>query len=77
MATSSDQVQALKQRIANALDIITDNGGFGGQHHKQWVLDQVVHALGPSDEHYLKWVENFQVGYDGPNTYEWDVGIPP
>lgn len=26
---------------------------------------------------YLKWVEKYQDGEDGPFTYEWDIGIAP
>lgn len=33
-------------------------------------------ALGESAE-YLAWVKARCAGEDGPETYEWDVGIPP
>jgi len=33
-------------------------------------------ALGESDE-YRAWVAEHNAGADGPNTYEWDVGIAP
>jgi len=72
-----------------ALEIIHRYGGIDGGHHKQWVLDQVVRALtgapvedqefmimGTSDE-YEEWVRLTKAGEDGPETYWWDVGIPP
>lgn len=33
-------------------------------------------AQGDSDA-YLKWIADFCNGEDGPETYAWDVGIPP
>lgn len=33
-------------------------------------------ALGESEE-YKKLVANYRAGEDGPETYDWDVGIPP
>jgi hypothetical protein len=33
-------------------------------------------AQGESTE-YLRWVVEFQVGPDGPETYSWDEGIAP
>ena len=58
-----------------ALDMIFQNGACDGGHHKQWVLDQVVRIL--TGDRYNEWVKKFEDGEDGPQTYEWDVGIPP
>lgn len=33
-------------------------------------------ALGESPD-YLRWLADYRAGDDGPNTYEWDEGIPP
>lgn len=33
-------------------------------------------ALGESEE-YLSWVEKYQSGENGPNTYTWDTGVVP
>jgi hypothetical protein len=86
-------------RIAKALDFALRYGGIDGDHHKTWVIDQMVRALtgspmvnyigtdchgqkyecdvqGASDE-YIAWVRNACSGADGPNTYDWDVGVPP
>jgi hypothetical protein len=86
-------------RIASALDLISQFGSIDGAHHKQWTLDQVVRALTgcPTETHaaidcngesytypalgesheYLQWVKEHCEGEDGPQTYEWDVGVAP
>lgn len=50
-------------------------GGIDGEHHKTWVIDQMVRALTGTD--YANWVQESKVGEDGPNTYTWDEGIAP
>lgn len=50
-------------------------GGIDGGHHKMWVIDQMVRCLtGPG---YQNWLAKQKSGEDGPDTYEWNVGIPP
>ena len=66
-----------RERIDDALDLITRYGGIDGDHHKQWVLDQVVRTLIGSPLGYKKWRDEFEAGEDGSNTYEWDEGIAP
>lgn len=63
------------EKIATALDLISQYGGTDGGHHKQWVLDQVVRALTGDD--YPEWVRQQKDGDDGPETYEWDEGTAP
>jgi hypothetical protein len=63
------------ERIRAALELIGRYGGIDGAHHKQWVLDQVVRAL--TGDGYDAWVAACKAGDDGPETYEWDEGIPP
>lgn len=63
------------QRIMLAIDMIVRHGGHDGAHHKNWVLDQVVRILAGDD--YTRVVAEACAGPDGPNTYTWDVGIPP
>lgn len=65
------------QKIEAALDLISRYGGIDGEHHKTWVLDQVVRMLLGSDTEYQRWVVDQKAGEDGPDTYSWDVGIPP
>jgi hypothetical protein len=89
------------RRIPAALDIAAQFGGIDGDHHKAWVIDQMVRALTgcpvvtktfPDDnrpgqtyeaeemgesEEYREWVRAACEGEDGPDTYEWNVGIAP
>ena len=74
MAGSYERI--LEARIESALSYIDSYGGTDGAHHKQWVLDQVVRAL-LTEDGYVEWVRKHNDGEDGPNTYEWDEGIPP
>ena len=66
---------SLKQRIDDALHVAFHYGSFDGDHHKMWVIDQMVRAL--TGKKYEKWVAEFQDGEDGPETYLWDEGIAP
>ncbi len=64
-----------RDRIDDALDVARRFGGIDGEHHKAWVVDQMVRALtGPG---YDAWVVVQKHGDDGPNTYGWDEGIAP
>lgn len=92
-------IEDLKSRSDKALDYAVQYGGIDGNHHKAWVIDQMVRALtgcpeiqetatdangreytytsqGESDE-YKKLVADARAGSDGPETYDWDVGIAP
>lgn len=52
-------------RTDQALDIARRFGGIGGDHHKAWVIDQMVRAL--TD---CPWVQLEAVDYQGkPYTY--------
>ena len=62
-------------RIHAAIDIAVRYGGIDGDHHKAWVIDQMVRVL--AGDVYDSVVKLACAGDDGPNTHEWDVGIPP
>jgi hypothetical protein len=62
-------INDLERRIASALDIAAEFT-VDGDHHKMWVIDQMVRALTGDD--YEMWVRK-----DGPNTYSWDEGVAP
>jgi hypothetical protein len=61
--------------VKEALSVIEHYGGIDGEHHKTWVIDQVVRAL--LGDLYAAWVTAMKDGEDGPNTYGWDEGIAP
>ncbi len=66
---------AAQHRIDTALGIAEKFGGCDGGHHKMWTIDQMVRALTGSG--YDDWVRAVKSGEDGPETYDWDEGIPP
>lgn len=74
-------------RIQRALDVAVQYGQFDGSHHKAWAIDQMVRALTGSStvgdptridsEEYTQLIADAKDGEDGPDSYEWDEGIPP
>lgn len=63
------------RRIEIALSFASQYGGIDGDHHKTWVIDQMVRALTGDD--YQAWLKEQKAGEDGPDTYSWDEGIAP
>lgn len=63
------------ERIAAALDLALKYGGIDGAHHKAWVIDQMCRVL--TQEGYEDFVREAKDGDEGPETYDWDEGIPP
>ena len=71
-----------KEKIQRAIDMAVQFGGIDGAHHKAWVIDQMVRRLTgcvghDETEEYQALVLDACNGADGPETYSWDVGIPP
>ena len=66
-----------KYNIDAAIILAVKFGGIDGDHHKMWVIDQMVRVLAESSQAYDKIVRNAKNGFDGPETYSWDVGIAP
>lgn len=62
-------------RIELALELALDNGQTDGDHHKLWVIDQIVRVL--TGDRYEQVITEYCDGEDGPETYEWDTGIAP
>lgn len=69
------QQEALLRRRDEALDIARRYGGIDGAHHKAWVIDQMCRAL--LGDEYETFVADAKAGEDGPETYDWSVGIAP
>jgi hypothetical protein len=67
--------ETLDPAIVAALDIAESFGQIDGDHHKTWVIDQMVRKL--LGNQYEAWRAPYEDGEDGPNTYEWDEGIAP
>jgi len=53
-------------KLNRVLSLITEYGPIHGNHHKQWVLDQVIRIL---VDDYSEWIKI--------NGYKWDTGIAP
>lgn len=64
-----------KDQVDAALSVAHRYGGIDGDHHKKWVIDQMVRAL--TGDGYAEWIRAVKDGEDGPETYGWDEGIPP
>jgi hypothetical protein len=61
--------------MAAAIAVAGQYGQIPGDHHRGWVIDQMVHAL--LGDKYQEWAAAHKAGEDGPNTYEWYEGIAP
>jgi hypothetical protein len=68
LAQSDDGKQA-------ALEVAQRHGGTDGDHHKAWVIDQMVRAL--TGDGYDQFVTDTCAGGEGPDSYFWGVGIAP
>lgn len=64
-----------REKIEAAIELAARHGGHDGAHHKTWVIDQMVRIL--AGDLYGAIVAAAKSGEDGPETYEWDVGIAP
>ena len=64
-----------EKRIASALGIASLYGSIEGDHHRAWVIDQMVRKL--NGDLYESWVRNHNQGEDGPDTYGWETGVAP
>ncbi len=62
-------------RMDRAVRLGIKYGGIDGVHHKQWVIDQMLRIL--AGEGYEQLIKDAKDGEDGPDTYDWDEGIPP
>lgn len=58
-------------RITDALYVASCYAGIDGDHHKAWVIDQMVRHL--TGDNYDGWVRVYESG----GTYKWDTGIAP
>lgn len=65
----------LTERVDKAIELAITYGGIDGGHHNQWVIDQMLRVL--AGDKYDAIVAEACDGEDGPETYEWDVGIAP
>lgn len=65
----------LDAKLDAALEVAMRFGGIDGDHHKTWVIDQMVRAL--TGDSYPQFVMKACAGEDGALTYTWETGIAP
>jgi len=68
-------MESREKDIEAAIEVAVRFGGIGGDHHKAWVIDQMVRIL--AGENYEALVKEACDGEDGPDTFTWEIGIPP
>lgn len=60
-------------QAATILSLIERYGMIGGEHHKQWILDQIVRTIYKDTDGYATWVSMM----NDPDYMPWDKGIAP
>lgn len=71
-------LEIAEDRIQQALEVIYRCGQIDGDHHKAWVIDQVVKALMGTEEDYEEWIADYEGDPDDEdNYYSWDAGTAP
>lgn len=60
-----------EEKINKTIDLIIHYGGIEGDHHKAWVLDQILRIL-MNEQDYLNLIKELE-----ENGYWYDEGIPP
>lgn len=63
------------EKVQKAIELATQYGGIDGDHHKAWVIDQMVRVL--AGERYDEVIREAKAGEDGPETYDWNEGVAP
>lgn len=70
---ASKLIWPAEERISKATDLAWRYAQIGGDHHKMWVIDQMLRVLFKTEEDY----KNFVAEYEEDGEYKWDVGIAP
>lgn len=69
------RIQELEEERESVLDLIFEYGQIDGEHHKTWVIDQIVRIL--TKDKYNEWIKNYVYDEETGDTYSWDKGIAP
>ena len=70
---SPDELRTIVKTVF--MSTIIPYGQTDGDHHKTWVIDQIVRKL--MGYKYDIFIKAVNYGKDGPDTYEWRTGIAP
>lgn len=71
MRTENLSEPSYEERAGKALELIEQYGSVDGDHHKAWLIDQIVRSL--TSLNYQKWIEDFEEN----GQFEWYKGIAP
>lgn len=75
MEEKSNEVDSRRDAITEQLlDHIMECVVTGGDHHKQWFLDQMVRTLLPNEDAYLAFVDSV---FPQKTGEKWEKGTPP
>lgn len=69
------EINKEKEKNNNILGLVFECGQIDGEHHKTWVIDQIVRILTEND--YDKWVQHYEYDEATGEEYTWDIGIAP
>jgi hypothetical protein len=72
---NKNKIVAKKTASKKALKAIEKWGNIEGDHHKQWLIDQIVREL--TGENYNTWVNEWENVNKGQISCKWDTGIAP
>lgn len=72
---TAERLKVTREAMHKSLDILGRYGQTDGDHHKAWVIDQTVRAL--TGDGYENFVRRQKQGDEGPETYDWDIGVAP
>lgn len=73
----NDRLSEIEDRVDKAIDLVWDYGQVDGDHHKMWVIDQMVRILFGDEEKYKEWVDEYEKSDKHGDKYSWETGIAP
>lgn len=68
-------IQKQEEKINKVLEIAFQYGQIDGDHHKTWVIDQIVRNLTGND--YKEWIKHYEYDEETGEEYTWNKGIAP
>ena len=69
------RIQELEEERKSILDLIFEYGQTDGEHHKMWLIDQIVRIL--TKDKYNEWIRSYVYDEETGDIYNWDKGIAP
>lgn len=63
------------EKIEKVLELLFQYGQIDGDHHKTWVIDQIVRIL--TGDKYKEWIKEYTYDKETGECYSWNKGIAP